>query len=358
MKGDLTMWVTKSKSGKFEFSEYYIDPITNKRRRVVVTFDKNNSHTSKLAQVELSKKIRDKTNNQSNGVGFFSVCETYLSEKKDETKSSTYKTYVSNINTIKEAVQDIELDKITVLYIDQVSKPLGRWTQMALKSLLIWAFKKDYLQKDIGRKMTIKRVYDKKDKLYYEKEEIKEILEILDNGQTYIDKLLRLLIEFLVLTGVRIGEALALTEDDIRRNIISINKRYYKGEIASPKSSAAIRDLAVNHRCMQIISEMKLLKRMFRIESKLLFPSGQRESNEYLEPGTLRDALKRKGLNAGLHIFRHTHASILAESGIQLDLIQRRLGHEKSDITKKIYIHVTERMKNKDNAVFSNLNIL
>ena len=97
---------------------------------------------------------------------------------------------------------------------------------------------------------------------------------------------------------------------------------------------------------------------MFRIESKLLFPSGQRESNEYLEPGTLRDALKRKGLNAGLHIFRHTHASILAESGIQLDLIQRRLGHEKSDITKKIYIHVTERMKNKDNAVFSKLNIL
>ena len=45
------------------------------------------------------------------------------------------------------------------------------------------------------------------------------------------------------------------------------------------------------------------------------------------------------------HIFRHTHVSKLAELGVPLNVIKDRVGHESSDITERIYLHVTKNMK-------------
>ncbi|OYS01739.1 hypothetical protein CBF63_01045 [Lactobacillus johnsonii] len=46
------------------------------------------------------------------------------------------------------------------------------------------------------------------------------------------------------------------------------------------------------------------------------------------------------------HIFRHTHVSKLAEKGVPIELITRRVGHSNSKITKEIYLHVTQKMQN------------
>lgn len=45
------------------------------------------------------------------------------------------------------------------------------------------------------------------------------------------------------------------------------------------------------------------------------------------------------------HIWRHTHISMLAEAGVELKTIMKRVGHTDSKTTLKIYTHVTERMK-------------
>ncbi|EGP0010595.1 tyrosine-type recombinase/integrase, partial [Enterococcus faecium] len=45
--------------------------------------------------------------------------------------------------------------------------------------------------------------------------------------------------------------------------------------------------------------------------------------------------------------FRHTHISKLAELETPLYAIQDRVGHENSDITEKIYLHVTKGVKEK-----------
>lgn len=58
------------------------------------------------------------------------------------------------------------------------------------------------------------------------------------------------------------------------------------------------------------------------------------------------------------HALRHTHTSLLAEQGVTLEAISRRLGHADSEITKKIYLHVTEKMKEKDNLELDAVNIL
>ena len=49
------------------------------------------------------------------------------------------------------------------------------------------------------------------------------------------------------------------------------------------------------------------------------------------------------------HTLHHTHASLLMEQGVDIDSISRRLGHADSRITREIYLHVTQKMKERDN---------
>ena len=57
------------------------------------------------------------------------------------------------------------------------------------------------------------------------------------------------------------------------------------------------------------------------------------------------------------HVLRHTHASLLLAEGISIDTISRRLGHENSKITREIYLHVTEKLKEKDNSTLKNITL-
>lgn len=58
-----------------------------------------------------------------------------------------------------------------------------------------------------------------------------------------------------------------------------------------------------------------------------------------------------------VHALRHTHASLLLEKGVSIDTISRRLGHKNSKITREIYLHVTEKLKEKDNSQIAAINI-
>lgn len=55
------------------------------------------------------------------------------------------------------------------------------------------------------------------------------------------------------------------------------------------------------------------------------------------------------------HKLRHTHASLLAEAGMTDDQIARRLGHNHSKVTHDIYIHVTKKMSEADNAIMDTI---
>lgn len=55
------------------------------------------------------------------------------------------------------------------------------------------------------------------------------------------------------------------------------------------------------------------------------------------------------GLNEDLtpHSLRHTHTSLLAKARVSLEQIMDRLGHTDNQITKNVYLHVTQKMKKK-----------
>lgn len=60
-------------------------------------------------------------------------------------------------------------------------------------------------------------------------------------------------------------------------------------------------------------------------------------------------------------VCRSTHCGILtamlAEAGVPLEAISRRLGHADSKITREVYYHVTEKMKEKENEMIKKVRI-
>lgn len=57
-------------------------------------------------------------------------------------------------------------------------------------------------------------------------------------------------------------------------------------------------------------------------------------------------------LEFDFHSLRHTHATILAESGANPKVLQNRMGHEKIETTFKTYIHKTQTMEDESIELF------
>lgn len=355
------MWVERTQKGNFKFVESYKDPNTGKTKRVSVTYEKNTSAISKQALKELSDRIA-KTMDKGSHTTYNEAVEVYL--KSIDIKPTTLKL---KRNTLKFMAKyfyngDMYIDKITSAYIRDFyltgKDYISRGNMDSLKAFLNWCYKNDYIPAKVFDKVTLKeqRHNPNYDKLFFEKEELVEILSKFKDCKAYHDRLSGYIIEFMTLTGLRIGEVLALKYDDISGNMLSVNKNYSNGLEVTPKTEKSIRTIAINSRVIQIINEVKLLKRIHHVDSDLIFPNpkGTHQSSV-----TIVWVLKKLNIYPSrLHIFRHTHASILAEKGVPLEAIQRRLGHESDKITKEIYIHMTERMLRDEQKMFGELEIL
>ncbi len=115
-------------------------------------------------------------------------------------------------------------------------------------------------------------------------------------------------IKFLALHGLRWGEAVALTHEDVRDGKIYVNKSVH----GATKSRAGVR-------VVPLIGEF------------IPFPR---------HPRTLRKALVPYGVT--IHSLRHTYAYILKKQGIHVTTAQRLLGHSDPKITLSIYTRVLD----------------
>lgn len=71
----------------------------------------------------------------------------------------------------------------------------------------------------------------------------------------------------------------------------------------------------------------------------------------------MKRLLQLANLNPELtpYSLRHTHTSLLAEVGVALEQIMDRLGHSDHQITKDVYLYVTQEMKKEASQKFSEL---
>lgn len=168
------------------------------------------------------------------------------------------------------------------------------------------------------------------------------------------------LFQWLYLTGIRAGEALALSKEDItitdESAIAVVNgTMQYRGRKTSEqtksehtKTAAGMREVNLSKKCVDVY--YRAVELNDKLDSPFLFTTSKGTPiqitaiNTYLKwQKELLDIDKQ----VSSHIFRHTHISKLAEIGTPLYATQDRVGHENSQITESMYLHVTKGVKAK-----------
>lgn len=372
------MWAEPQKNGKVKFVERYEHPLTGESHKVSVVMDKDTASTRKLAQEALQDKIADKVANVTSAVKkdqirLYELVELYNTSQQLENRSSTCTRNKFAAKSLMRILgKDIIVERITAGYVKEKlaaeNEKSGTTNERItrLKALIRWGYQNDYIA-DIRwlDKLNKLRDDEKAKKLedkYLEGEELKLLLNNMEVLKW------RLLTEFAALSGLRIGEAIALTDKavNIQERSISVRMTYdpVNHTVSPPKTASSAREVYMQDELYALCRRIKVLmkeERMgcgYRTDLFMSDVNGDYLSyysyNKYLKEISARVVHK----NATTHFLRHTHVALMAEQGIPLDVISRRLGHSSCKVTQNIYFHVTEKLKEKDNQQIKEIKIL
>ena len=157
------------------------------------------------------------------------------------------------------------------------------------------------------------------------------------------------LYKFLLATGCRINEALALhwSDIDLHNATVNITKTLnHLGEINSPKSEASYRTIDIDAQTIEVLKVYQKRQRqeawkLGRTETIVFSDFIHKYPNNKTLSTRLNTRFKHAGVpNIGFHGFRHTHASLLLNSGIPYKELQHRLGHSTLAMTMDTYSHL------------------
>ena len=352
------MWIEKTKTGLRLCDRY--KGYDGRLHKASVPLAKDTPQARKKASEELLNRIAVNCANVDNP-SLKWLISRYLSSK--DAKPSTIANYTNAFNQMQLIFGNIPINMMTAPYIkrslsesDKQPKTLNRYLTL-LHDFLAWCADQGYIE-SIPQ---VKKFQDKSPKRdpaqeYLESDELKAVLDQVEGTMTYY------MIKFLALTGCRIGEASALTIDDIDDKYIHVTKAYkIENGVSTPKTTSSVRDIYIQPELKALLKEYKEWRLLYmmahKIRTDLLFFTN---AGAYIREGNLNAKLKNIKCEKNLHphIFRHTHTALLAEQGLPLELIARRLGHVDSTITKRIYFHVTEKIKEKDENALDKVSIL
>ena len=195
-------------------------------------------------------------------------------------------------------------------------------------------------------------------------------------SNTRANRRFKVICDSLLASGMRINELLALTiyDLDFESSEILVTKTLVwknanpklglKGKVVcknTPKSDSGNRKIAVPYQIIEQLQnfhdEMNLyFKKNGLSKSKLIFPTIY---GNYMcdrnERATLKRRLQEVDLpDYGFHLFRHTHASMMLNAGMNWKELQVRMGHKSIKTTMDIYAELAP--KNQTQAVDIYLN--
>jgi integrase len=161
-------------------------------------------------------------------------------------------------------------------------------------------------------------------------------------------------------TGMRRGEALALTWDDIDWNsaILRVDKALKRTSseeyIGEPKTTSGERYLKLDNETLEVLATWQghqYPKHRF-IFSKVKedFPINLTKPYTWF---TQVEKMADLPHVDGLHTLRHTFATLAIENGFTPTQVQHQLGHRTSQITMDIYTHITKKASEDIGADFS-----
>ena len=368
------MWEEKKPGGKVKYYERYKDPLTGLTKTATMTIaSTGRKRDRQIAEEALKRKIAQITavGQKPDDLTFQELCRRRVEWQKRNCKLQTAVSSESYLRTLTRIVGPETLVKrLTASSAEQAigcDNPVTYNERLKhFKSLIHWGYRYDliddisYLDKMQRRKEPPVREKDKFK--YLEREEITKLLAGMKEERW------RLLTEFLILSGLRIGEAIALLDEDLdtKTREISVNKTYaiHTDRISSTKTDTSDRIVYMQDELLECVKKIKAFvkqsKVRFAFQSDIFFPD---DDGAYIKYDSYRqyfgDYTQRLiGRRLTPHALRHTHTAMLAEAGIPLEAISRRLGHADSRITREVYLHVTEKMEEREREKIRQIQIL
>jgi len=210
---------------------------------------------------------------------------------------STYKRHFDAFGRLK--IAEIKLDDIQEL-LDGVTTSVGKMSKKLISSVMNYAVRHEIIPPDKPKILSYARLSNdegrKVERKIFTAEEIERTTDPL--------------ILILLYTGLRVGEMLALKEEDIH-----LEERWLY--VRKSKTPAGIRIVPIAERIVPCFSALPTDITYDRFTDVMFIESGHRP-----------------------HDARHTFISMCADKGIDERVIRAIVGHSGSGITESVYTHI------------------
>jgi integrase len=240
-------------------------------------------------------------------------------------------------------LRDIGRQDVQQWVADRFRRKLGwqtvrnAWT--LLSGILETAVEYGYLSMNPARGVKFPEKELKEAPVLFTADDFVKLLEQLDEPY-------RTMARLIALTGLRIGELLAVRWRclDLEIGTLSVRESVYEGKFQSPKTRKSRRTMPLGPQIILWLREHRV--RAKRTESDdLVF--GNRKGQPLRESKLLRNVLQPAAERAGLgrvtwHQFRHIHSSLLNDLRVPVKIAQEQLGHSSISTTLNIYTHVVD----------------
>ena len=327
-----------NKTGNWVITLRYTDDEGNIKRRA-----KRGFKTKKEALAWETDFLSNKTNNIY--VTLDEFYEVYLGDISNKIRNSTlqnkkgiYERFISPTLGKKE-LSNIEVPDIlkwqNKILGQKFKDTYARSINSQLIAVMNHAERYYYLKNNPCKKVTCIGSKHSSNMDFWTKKEFDKFIKHVDDESEWI------YFNILFYTGIRIGELLAirLRDIDFDRGHLDINEsaQYVNSSyiFTKPKTRKGERIVTLPD---FLVNEIKTyVDRYYTIdlEEQVFVTNKSRLSRSLKDYSVLAGVKKIR-----IHDLRHSHASILIEQGIQPNMVQERLGHEKIETTLNTYSHL------------------
>jgi len=289
---------------------------------------------------DVLNQITEYSIEQQKGMPFKDVADEWQAFSETQISYYTYDCYKAPLKDVKErfdnkCLNEIQPSNIHAYMLYLANNDLARQTiklrLIVLNQIYKYAVGQGYIDYNPAAEIVLPKNLKKA------KRELPCDSDI-DAIKKHIDGKFGLLAYFILYTGCRRSEALAVKWSDIdfSTNTITIDKivqfQHNKPIIINKtKSAAGMRQIPLLT-CLK--KELKKVKK----SNGYVFDG----ENDLLTQKELRCGWDNLGLNTTLHQLRHSYATILFDAKIDMKTAQTLLGHSSISVTSDIYTHISD----------------